>query len=582
MPIRNNHWYNLNEQRSYPLDDTASARSDNGDLFPNSLIADMRLCWPKSYGKYAFISAATSTPGLVTVLIEVTNTLDNSPSNSVLIAGVTLPKAELTNGRTYALSTFKPGVGGFIVFGTNLEQNYSGRFSSPAQSLLTPRAARPNRLPPVPSIKVEDAAVALSGLVKLIAVPPLQLVKETRIINGVEYSNVVVFRLKEEAQNTGAVTVNESIFATFSGACGRRTGAKTCSDPQPIQFVNGVTPNCDGVLTLNFQGCAVIGKNTKDCGVIVDCSLGLSSSCSAPYLPTLLTGKLPSEAPQIIIIPPIPPTPPVIPTVSISESVETILTLPYCDTFDEMIAIGFYPMGDSLFNFISDDSPGENDCCLGTLTAHGCDMSVSVSSSSYSTSYSNASFASYSVDQVVVYRAVEIASSYATIHPNAQARTNISIWTLDVQSLYRKYTTDVKITNGQSGSQKNAGIILNYRQVLPNVVNYLVAVLDIDTSTFGIYFFNGLLLIPLITAGVPQAKVDDWYRISFTAIPNNITQTSVQLSAVLTGVTDQTITTTLSTSMSANLWQTDAGNAGVYTRRSRSYFSFWRVEEVEV
>ena len=63
---------------------------------------------------------------------------------------------------------------------------------------------------------------------------------------------------------------------------------------------------------------------------------------------------------------------------------------------------------------------------------------------------------SYSVATIPILRSIEIASSYATIHPNAQARTNISIWTIDVQSLYRKYTTDVKITNGQLGSKKNA------------------------------------------------------------------------------------------------------------------------------
>jgi len=584
MPIRNNHWYNLNEQRYYPLDDTASACSDAGEVLPGSLIADMRLCWPAQYGKYAFVSAAASTPGLVTVLIEATNTLDNNPSTSVLIAGITLPKSELIGGRTYALTAFKSGVGGFIVLGTNLDENYSGRFSSPAQSLLTPRAARPNRIAPIPSIKVDDAATALSGLVNLTAAAPLQLTKETRVINGVEYSNVVVFSLKEEEQVTVGAAA-ESVLATFAGPCGKRTGSKTCTDPQPVQFINGVAPDCDGVITIDFQGCAVVGRNTKDCGVILDCSLGLSASCSPPYLPTLSTGKLPSETPRVIITPPAPPTPPVIIDVSISESVKTVLTLPYCDTFDEMVAVGFYPMGDSLFDFISDDSPAENDCCVGALTNYGCDMSVSISSSiDYGMSYSlsNSNSMSYSIATVPILRSVEIASSYATIQPNAQARTNISIWTMDVQSLYRKYTTDLKITNGQLGSKKNAGIVVNYRQILPNVVNYLVATLDIDTSTFGIYFFNGLFLVPIVTTSVSKARTDDWYRISFTVIPNNITQTSIQLIAVLTGITDPTIATVLSTSISANLWQTDAGNAGFYAKRSRSYFSFWRVEEAEL
>ena len=62
MAIRNNHWYNLNEQRDYPVDDTASALSDDGSRLPSSLIADLRLRWPSALGRYAFISAAAVTP----------------------------------------------------------------------------------------------------------------------------------------------------------------------------------------------------------------------------------------------------------------------------------------------------------------------------------------------------------------------------------------------------------------------------------------------------------------------------------------------------------------------------------------
>ena len=80
MAIRNNHWYNLNEQHYYPLDDTASAISDAGELLPSALIADLRLRWPITYGRYAFISAAAVTPYLVTVLIETTDDLNNNPS----------------------------------------------------------------------------------------------------------------------------------------------------------------------------------------------------------------------------------------------------------------------------------------------------------------------------------------------------------------------------------------------------------------------------------------------------------------------------------------------------------------------
>lgn len=564
MAIRNNHWYNLNEQRYYPLDDTASAISDAGELLPGQLLADLRLRWPITYGKYAFLSAAAVTPYLVTVLIEATNDLDNYPSSSTLIAGVTIPKDELTIGRTYFLTSFKQGAGGFIVIGSGVDQLYSGRFRSPRQSLLTPRAARASRLPPIPTIGLENAATPLTGLVNLTAVPPLQLTKETRVINNVEYDNVLVFRLVETTQQIATGGVTESVFSTFAGPCGRRVGSKTCPDPQPVQTINSVTPDCDGIIVIDFQGCATVGRNVTDCGVVIDCDLGLSLSCQPPYLPNLVTGQLPSELPPRIIPPPLPPEPPVGPTVSISETVETILALPYCDTFDEAYAYGFSPIGDSLFGFVSDDSPAESFCCSGPPpadTSYGCSQD-SISSSGH------------------LVPGPEIASSYATVADNAQGRTNISIFTSDVQTLYRTYTTDVKIVQGLTGSSKNAGLLLNYRLNTPTLANYVVALLDIDNSTFGVYFFNGLNLLPLSSIAVPNVQIDEWYRIRITAVPNELTQTSVQISATLAGINTPSVSVSISTSLPSNLWVEDAANAGFYARRSKSYFSFWRIDEV--
>ena len=118
MAIRNNHWYNLNEQRSYPIDDTATALSDEGNRIPSSLLSDLRLRWPITYGRYGYISAATITKNIVTLLITSSSTLDNSSEDATLIAGVSVPTSELIAGRTYALSPFQQGVGGFITFGS--------------------------------------------------------------------------------------------------------------------------------------------------------------------------------------------------------------------------------------------------------------------------------------------------------------------------------------------------------------------------------------------------------------------------------------------------------------------------------
>lgn len=558
--IRNNHWYNLNEQNSYPVDDTASCLSNTGIRLPSSIVVDLQLRWSEQLGKYAFISAITCSEKILTLLIAATDELDNSSNQSKLIAGVSLDKGNLVPYRTYKLDVFEPGVAGFVAFGSNTEELFSGVFSSPLQTRLTAKAARPIRKPPVETLGILNIEKALSGLVQLSAEQPLEIVREPRTINGIFYENVIVFRLRELP--TDAATQNtESVFSQFAGPCGKRVGSRSCVDPQPLESINGLAPDCDGVLTLDFQGCAVVGKNNADCGVVVDCQYGLSETCAPPFLPDLVTGKLPSEVPPVVIPPPEPPEPPTPPVNSISDSMNTLLALPYCDTFDDGFAYGFAPMDSSTWGMTLDDSPEEAYCCVGpppNFTAFGCESSISDSQSN-------------SVS-VVDY-------SYGTANLVSLSRTNIALFTLDVQSLYRKYTTDFKVVSLNTAGRNNAGIIVNYRLNSADLYTYVFAALDIDNQVFGVYYFNGINAVPLSTVAVPLAAIDQWYHLEFTVTPNETTRTSVNFQAVLKGINDPLTDIAISTSLAGTLWEVDAGNAGFYTRRSASYFSYWRVDE---
>jgi hypothetical protein len=558
--IRNNHWYNLNEQNAYPVDDTASCLSNAGLRLPSAIVADLQLRWPRELGKYAFISAVTCGEEIVTLLIETAEQLDNSGGQSRLIAGISLGRSELTAYRTYKLDAFEKGVAGFIAFGAGTSELFRGVFSSPLQSLLTARAARPIRKPPVETLGIANVESVLAGVVRLATEQPLEIVREPRIINGVAYDNVIVFRLREPPSDTTVQNV-QSVFSQFAGPCGRRVGSRSCVDPQPIETINGLAPDCDGIFTLDFQGCAVVGKNTADCGVVVDCQRGLSDTCAPPFLPDLATGKLPSEVPPVIIPPPQPPEPPVPPDTSISDSMSTLLSLPYCDTFDDGFAYSFSPMDSSTWGMSNDDSPGEAYCCVGpppNFTAYGCDSSLSASQSF------SVGLSSY---------------SYGTANLPSLSKTNLSLFTLDVQSLYRRYTTDFKVIALNPTGQLNAGIVVNYRINSADLHTYVFAALDVTNKTFGVYFFNGINAVPLSTVAVPLASVDEWYRLEFTVVPNELTRTSVNLQAVLKGVVNPAIDVAIATSLSGTLWEQDAGNAGFYTRRSASYFSYWRVDE---
>lgn len=582
MAIRNNHWYNLNEQRYYPLDDTASATSDAGEILPSTLIADLRLRWPDSYGAYAFVSSAAITPHLITVLIEVAPQRDSN-AGSRLIAGVTVLKSSLIPGRAYPLTTFQPGVGGFIVIGAGTDQLFSGRFSLPSQGLLTPRAARPTRQPPVTTIGLERTADSLSGLVNLVAVAPLTLKREPRMIDGQLQENVIVFSLSQDANELIQTATTESVFSQFAGPCGQRVGSKSCSDPQPIQTINGVEPDCDGVLTLDFKGCAVIGRNTADCGIVVDCYLGLSDSCEPGYLPDLDTGLLPIEHAPTLIPPVVTPDPDVPPDVSITIPPVVVLSLPYCDTFEfsnpTEFPAGFSVMGTSVMGYAVDGSPAADFCCTGPppadpSTAYGC----------FDASISESAGGALIPNPILPLTPI----SFGTVNTRALSQTNIALFTLDVQSLYRTFSTDVKLvsnfnTPGGVRAPLNAGVVVNYRINSQGLVNYVLAQIDLDIKAFGVYFFNGVNLVSLGTVPLDATWADEWNRIQISVAPNALDYTMVRITAKLTPITRSGYPPlTIHTSLLGYLWGTDAANSGFYARRSLARFSYWRVEEGEL
>ena len=369
MPIRNNHWYDLNDQRKYPIADTASCIADDGKRLPSALLADLRLRWPLTCGRYGFLASYAITPQLVTVLFAATPSLDDPEAPVSLIAGYTGLRKDTTPGRAFPLQSFQPGSGGFVVFGNLPDDVCSGKFAAPGNSVLAPRAARGVRTPPVRTIGVDGSATNLTRLVQLAAESPLSVTRETREIGGVLQTDVVVFRLQGLEQTSQLATQPQDVLAAFAGSCGARVGTNSCGDPAPILSFNGVTPDCDGVITLDFRNCALVGRNSTDCGAILDCEMSLSDVCDPPYLPDLTTGELPNEIITDVVIPPTPPPPPPPDPPTVSVSVHDIIgiDLPYCESFDEMTTSGTMPtfftaIGESFFEYVTDDSPAAGYC----------------------------------------------------------------------------------------------------------------------------------------------------------------------------------------------------------------------------
>ncbi|HVE24008.1 MAG TPA: hypothetical protein VNC22_01320, partial [Sporichthya sp.] len=424
------------------------------------------------------------------------------------------------------------------------------RFSSPRQGLLAARAARPYRDLPVRGLRVENARTLLDGVVTLRVDAPLEAVAERREIHGV-VRDCIVIRLTEEAragfplpeEAARLLPRQASVFERFAGPCGGRPESRTCGDPQPVEFVGGVGPDCDGVVTVEFAGCARLARLADRCGVVVDCELGLADACLPPRLPSS-DGVLPGTYEAATITPPAAPAGSE--SVYSSESRVVLGGLPHVDCFTDLAADDFSVKG-GLWGFQADDSPGTP-----------CDADVSgVSEGSESVS------------------SVRRLGCYATL--TAAAR-NVSVWEgFDVSTAYRRVTTDLLVEPGPAGARHNAGLVLNHRPhdtAAGQFVYHLVSA-DYDQQRLTVQRWTGAGVVEVTHVDVPGLRLSRWYRLSVEATPLGTTG-QTQLDARLTSAVGDETDVTLSVAVSN--YRPSTGRFGFHANRALARFAYFQVE----
>ena len=77
---------------------------------------------------------------------------------------------------------------------------------------------------------------------------------------------------------------------------------------------------------------------------------------------------------------------------------------------------------------------------------------------------------------------------------------------------------------------------------------------------------------------VPTLSTHEWYRIKFAAKPT-VKQIQVELEAELVGITDPTISASISTEVNSSSWGLDSGVSGIRSNRSKSLFSYFKIQE---
>jgi len=543
VAVRNAHFYDRNETQAYPLDETADCTDAAGVYLPPDILADLNLRYPAAYGAYPFVAAVTVTPTLVTLAIQAADSLE-APTTLTPLAVLTArqPAAE---GRLLALTPLLPGVGGWVVLGGGVrDRSYTGRFAGPRHGLLCRRAARAYRTLPVAGLQRLHAAQALTGVVRLVGDAPLQITAEDRDLPGVGTRRVVVFRLADQDATDGFVQPAEagrtpSVFREFAGPCAGRPESRTCGDPQPVEFVNNVGPDCDGVLTVEFKGCVVPAK-LGDHGVLLDAAMSLSRVCVPAYIPAP-DGRLPGEYDPYTFIapPPSPPPPPVV--IPPEDSIDVVGVLPHTECFYDATAADFSEKA-GRWEFHASDSPAKGDYCVWAAT---------------------------SLDSVD-----EGPLAYACTDPSVRSA---SVWDgFDLATVRRRYVTDVHLT---PGPRANAHLVLNYRPhaTAAGLFVYYVVELDYTAQAFRVARFNGVTAQTVLQQSVPGIKTGEWYRLRADVEPGASGGTT-KITAVLEGITDP-VTVSVGPLVVSSYYPS-TGRSGVGADRAVSRFSFFRVEEL--
>jgi hypothetical protein len=274
------NFYAANENRPYPVDDAATWCDDSGAFAPTDVLVDAQLAFPAAPGAAAAVLALTVSPSLVTVVFGVAG------AGHAPLAAVSLP-APVTPYQAYPVQALAPGVGGWVVFGAGALRPYSGRFFTAAQGRLLARCARPYAALPVSSVRQEQFAASLQGLVALLAGPDIEVVQETHVLwtdpsTPSAPTPVIVIRLKD--------SLDQNVFQLYAGSCQHRPESGNCAQT-PLRTINDVGPDCNGNIDIDFQ--ALVATAT-DGGITLALATSLEHVCGDDGLPSS-TGSLPND-----------------------------------------------------------------------------------------------------------------------------------------------------------------------------------------------------------------------------------------------------------------------------------------------
>lgn len=477
MSARNIEWYDLNESRSWPLADQATEIDDSGNRLPHNLIADLNIWFPDTLGTYAYVGSVTVGPNIATITIM---------GNGVAIGAVSVV-APIDPYRHYPLQALYPGVAGWVVFGSALNEGVlqSYRFSNPQQSLLIPHVARKYRTPPVTGIGKLGLSSALTGVVRLQGGNDIEIVKEEREIDNV-VRDVAVIRLRKD----DSVTDDTEVLAKYLGPCDTRPESRNCGGEEPIEFINSVAPDCCGNITVEFRGCSDVRFiQNESCSVAVGCEFGLSDACVTQDRLPDEDGRLPNEYADLCI--------------------------------EESVSIVSSEGGDAVWWKIAETEYEYN---ARQVTPEDRDARLP-----YVEDFSNQKAEDFSIKlgkyKIIADNELPMFGGFSL--QSEGGTRNVAVWdkgipTNDWSTLFKKATLHFSLRPAPAGTLHNGGIAFNYKSK-PNK-NYWCAEVDFEGTFTGrkslrIAKYNGLTSTTYAVVDVTNLAIGLQYQLDLTILP---------------------------------------------------------------
>lgn len=539
MPIRNQNWYDLQGTRRYPLDESSTGVDDAGAFIRDSILVDCHIRFPDTLGLYAYVQGITVAPALVTIVFGVGNHPDDT--NGPSIAALSLPRSAAQNVN-YELTALQPGVAGWAVLGAGITEEFTGRYTTPQQTLISQRCARSYRPLPVTSLGKLNVATSLQGIVTLTGQAPVTANAEKVTVDGEEV-DAIVFRLEGELQTFNPLQV-------YQGPCAQRPESGTCPKP-PIETINGISPDCNGNINLVFDGFDAY-PYLQCGGVDVISNTGLSEACAEGepksrrvVQDTCYPSQSLSDGDDPYWTPPTPPTPP--PIVIVSESLpdegwpSSCALLPLCRDFVDGDAEDFVTK-QGLFVFEPQQSPGQ--CGLDDAPGDN----------------------SLTLTEQFTYVSANIVDKNIALFKNCA-----SDWALDK-------TISVELRLGVGGLLRNGGVVFNYLRGNPGLripTTYLAATIDFNPQMLRLLRWNGTRFVVEYSANF-DTYVDTWYKLSVRPV---LAGANVVVEVAALALDDSVAPLSFSVPVSAARYGDPTGQAGLFSDRSYTYFNKFKIEE---